>query len=77
MCSALLAVMVVLAPVLLAKWDPAEAQDPTDQAQDPEKDPLVDRLLMRDLREALLAAGVALDLERLHVPSWYAVGGHH
>ena len=42
MCAALLAVMVVLAPVLLAKWDPAEAQDPSDQAQDPEKDPLVD-----------------------------------
>ena len=77
MRAALLTVMVVLAPGFLAKRDPAEAQDPSNQAQDPEKDPLVDRLLMRDLGEALLAAGVALDLERLHVPSWYAVGGYH
>ena len=77
MRSALLAEMVILAPGLLAKWDPAQAQDPAGEAQNPEQDPLVDRLLMRDLGKALLAARVALDFERLHVPCWYAVGCHH
>ena len=77
MRSALLAEMVILAPRLLAKWDPAQAQEPASYTQNPEQDPLVDRLFMRDLSKALLAARVALDLKRLHVPCWYAVGGHH
>ena len=75
--AALLAVVVVPAPALLAERDPAQAQDPAEEAQNPEQDPLVNGLFGLDLGQPILSARVTAHLERLHVPSRYAVRGHH
>ena len=69
--------VLIGAPRLLAEGNPAEAQDPAREAENPEEDPLKDRLFVLDLRQALLATRVALNFERFHVASWYCIWCDH